>query len=96
MMQANPITCDVSLFVLLPVLCLEGVHLFFTKRPDRNQIVVGKQTLITNSFVAFTKVCKQNNVYIKHNVLYKYNLPTTVFHFLQILSKFPFFFAEFA
>ena len=28
MMQVNPITCDVALFVLLPVLCLEGVRLF--------------------------------------------------------------------
>ena len=29
-MQVNSITCDVALFVLLPVLCLEGVRLFVT------------------------------------------------------------------
>ena len=51
MTQVNPITCDVALFVLLPVLYLEGVCLFLTYWRDQNQIVVSKLTLITNFLI---------------------------------------------
>ena len=60
-MQVNPITCEVALFVLPPVLCLEDVRLFLTKRRDRNQIMVGKQTLITNFLILSLRSLKCAN-----------------------------------
>ena len=44
MMRVNPNTRDVALLVL----CLEGVRLFLALWRDRNQIVVGKPTLVTD------------------------------------------------
>ena len=49
------------------------------------------EIVLGNSFFGFTKVCKQNNVYIKHNVLYESDLLTSFSLFSYFFSKFPFF-----
>ena len=84
MMQVNSITCDVALFVLLPVLCLEGVRLFLTLWRDQNQIVIGKQTLITNFLILSLHSLKcVNKMMFTSNTMFCTNAmqPTTVSHF---------------
>ena len=61
MMQVNPIARDVALFVLLPVLCSEGVSLFLTWWQDRYQVVLSKPTLITNFFILSLRSLKCAN-----------------------------------
>ena len=71
MMQVNPIACDVALFVLLPVLCSESVRLFLMYRRDRNQIAVGKQTLIIYFLILSSRSLKcANKIMFTSNTMF--------------------------
>ena len=99
MIQVNPITCDVALFVLQPVLCLEGLLLFLTYWQDRNQIVVGKQTLITNFLILSLRLLQcANKIRFKSNTMFCTNaiFQQRFLTFHKSFQNFHFFLAEFA